>query len=1141
MLGADGSTLWVEGFMENNTKRKGSQELLRAREAYLRSLFENATVGLYRTTPAGRIVMANPTLVRMLGYSSFEEMAERNLEGPGFEPGYPRSEFRKALEENGTIRGWEAAWTRRNGTIVFVRESARLVKDDQGNALCYEGVVEDITERKHAEESLRESEAKFRAMFECAPDALYLATLSGTVLDVNSAFECLLGYSGEEVIGKTLDDVLLRFPQPEHDWIAAQLERTGKVSGVELATKRRGGEPFIASLSIVKMTMLGKDHIIGAVRDITASKLAEERLRESEERFAAFMSHLPASAFLKDSGGRLLFANRYCEEVFGTAGNGEPGRQTEEDDRKALTEGPLKIRETVVDELGLPRIFETIKFPIGVAHKPTLLGGISVEITERERAEAALREALEFSRQVIESASEGVIVYDRDLRYRVWNRYMEDLTGMPAKDVLGCHPQELFPFLEEAGVIERLHRALNGDIGEGVEYPFSIRATGRSGWASDVTGPLRDANGEVIGVIATVREITEHKRAQERLRESGAKFRAVFQNSPDAMYVSTLEEGRILDVNEAFERLLGYTREEVTGRTVIELRCYVNLADRARLVAELKAKGKVSDFEAVARKKDGTEFLASLCIAAFVLKGELHVAGAIRDITESRRAEANLRASEARLREAERIAGVGSVVWDVETDTTIWSEEMYQIFEWPRTEPPPSWRDRSRLYTADSWTRLNAAIVRAVESGEPFEIDLEAVRPDGSIRFIRNRAETVRDADGRIVRLIGMTQDVTDRKLAEERLRQTQKNETVAIMSRGIAHDFNNLLGAILAETELSLYETGDGATLQEPLRKIEGLARRASEIVRQLMIYSGQEWPAATPVDLAALIKDILQLLHISVSKNATVKTSFERGLPVVMADGAQLRQVVMNLVLNASEAIGGKRGCIDINTSKVALKKDEVPGVPAGEYVRLEVADSGCGMSDEVRSRIFDPFYSTKSEGRGLGLATVQAIVRASGGYINVVSAPGRGSRFQVMLPYGVPVASAAPPPELPPRLPAPGLPRTVLIVEDEDALRHAAAIILERRGFTVLRAANGGEAMDLLEKAAGIDVLLLDVTIPGITSAEVLARARLLKPKAKVVLTTAYSREMVMDSFNGAEISAFLRKPYGLGELVRVLQAL
>jgi CheY-like chemotaxis protein/two-component sensor histidine kinase len=314
-------------------------------------------------------------------------------------------------------------------------------------------------------------------------------------------------------------------------------------------------------------------------------------------------------------------------------------------------------------------------------------------------------------------------------------------------------------------------------------------------------------------------------------------------------------------------------------------------------------------------------------------------------------------------------------------------------------------------------------------------------------------------------------------------------------------------------------------------------------------MIYAGQDQASVfEPVDLSRLTTEMLELMKVSISKHAVLKINLDKDLPAVWGNAPQIRQVLMNLVINASEAIGEKEGMIRVTTSRLTGGQgsalNNAANVTAGDYVRLEVSDDGCGLTEEAKVKIFDPFYTTKFTGRGLGLAVVQGIVRAHGGAVEVESAPGQGATFQVSLPCTSKKASdarnavAAAGEERSPSLTRTGT--TVLVVEDEAVLRVAVSKALRMRGFSVMEAKDGSVAMDLMRtRGDDIDVILLDVTLPGASSREVFEEAKHLRANPKIIFTSAYDKRTVDAFFPGLRITQFIRKPFQLDDLAVTLQ--
>ena len=501
-----------------------------------------------------------------------------------------------------------------------------------------------------------------------------------------------------------------------------------------------------------------------------------------------------------------------------------------------------------------------------------------------------------------------------------------------------------------------------------------------------------------------------------------------------------------------------------------------------------------------------------------------------------------LRESEDRLKNAERLAHVGHWDWNIKTNEFSWSEEIFRIFDVPRDSAngyggflqaviPP---DRKRL---KQWV----SDCLAQKSGQ--FIEFQIIRNNNDTRILNCTSEVSIDEESRPSHFFGACQDITDSRRAQQEDFARKKLESVGILAGGIAHDFNNVLGAVLAQAELGLEECGAGLYPYQPLTAIRNVAIRGSEIVRQLMIYAGKEKEAPGLVDVSQILVETFELLKLSLSKRVMLVTDLSAGLPPVWASPGQIRQIVMNLLTNASDAIGDRDGLVRVSTryASSGCAQAMAKGLAEGHYLQLEVSDTGRGMSRELQARVFDPFFSTRGAGHGLGLAVVHGIVRGLRGAIDVASEPGKGTTFRIWLPCAEAGAET-----IGERMPGVGEtplhPQqfAVLVVEDEDPLRQAVMSMLRRQGFSVSGAPDGAAAIELLRASrSNIDLILLDMTIPGASSHEVLAEAVRVRPGTRVILTSAYSQEMLMSSMSGSQICGFIRKPYRLDDLVQTLR--
>jgi two-component system cell cycle sensor histidine kinase/response regulator CckA len=508
--------------------------------------------------------------------------------------------------------------------------------------------------------------------------------------------------------------------------------------------------------------------------------------------------------------------------------------------------------------------------------------------------------------------------------------------------------------------------------------------------------------------------------------------------------------------------------------------------------------------------------------------------GSSIDITDQKLIEERLRASETRLLSAQRLANLGSWERDDVIGTTEFSDEMLRILGMPDS-PPRTLAEFLNYVHPEDLKCVSDGALRARSSGELVSGEYRIIRADGEIRFVRSVLQAIRDEHGTVIRVVGATQDITDLKRAQQESAARQKLESLGTLASGIAHDFNNLLGGVLAESELALAELDAGLHPNEELTSIRDVALRGSEIVRQLMVYAGEESATVGPVDLSRTVREMNELLKVSVSKHAVLETDLANDLPTVQADAAQIRQIVMNLVMNASEAIGNRGGVIRLATGRVSPGQDS-SGI---DCVELKVSDTGSGMLPQVQARVFDPFFTTRSAGHGLGLAIVDGIVQRLGGKIHLASEPGKGTTIRISLPYGGNTTGFEPSSSVEEAAHL-SESATVLVVEDEDVLRQAAAKALRRSGFQVLEAANGSAAIDVVRaNGSKIDVMLLDLTIPGSSSDEVVSEYAKVRSEAKVILTSAYSEETTRKTVNVPQVRGFIRKPFHLGVLVETLR--
>jgi two-component system cell cycle sensor histidine kinase/response regulator CckA len=649
--------------------------------------------------------------------------------------------------------------------------------------------------------------------------------------------------------------------------------------------------------------------------------------------------------------------------------------------------------------------------------------------------------------------------------------------------------------------------------------------------------PFRDHSGHrFVGGVGI--DITERKRAEEDLRTSEDLYRDLVEHTRALICVHDLE-GRILAVNEAAARSLGYDRQASLGSEIQTIRDIMAPETRAgfeRYIEQIRARGAVDGIMAVQTRSGEKRFWEYHNTLRTEGVEKPVVRGLAFDVTERLRAQEELRESQAFLEKAQEIGQIGSWISDPsDGGRLVWSRETCRIFGIPEEDfdgRVETFFERVHPDDREAVARERRA---AIEHGSTYDLEHRIVRPDGSVRLVHERASIERDPQGRAAKMIGVVQDITDHRQLEDQFRQAQKMEAIGRLAGGVAHDFNNLLTAILGYSDMMLSQIGHDSPLREDAEEIRKAGERAAGLTRQLLAFSRKQRLDPKVIDLNALIGDVQRMLQRMIGEDVELATSLEPSLGRVRADPGQLEQVIMNLAVNARDAMpdGGK---LTIETRNAELDETWGAGrftVQAGSYVMVAVTDTGTGMDEETKSHVFEPFFTTKAqgEGTGLGLATVYGIVKQSGGYVWVYSEPGAGTAFRIYLPRHGDASEEVGRFESP----APEESRrgreTILLVEDEEGVRALARKVLSMKGYEVLEASDAEAALTLLERHAGpIHLLLTDVLMPGLSGPELAARVVARRPEVKVLLMSGYSDSAAAGS---AEL---LQKPFSPEALAR-----
>ena len=645
----------------------------------------------------------------------------------------------------------------------------------------------------------------------------------------------------------------------------------------------------------------------------------------------------------------------------------------------------------------------------------------------------------------------------------------------------------------------------------------------------------------VLALLALLaREAHRLRRANRQVgREHAAlasereKLASIIDHASEAVLL-TNEAGGIERANPAAGRIFGYRSEEWRGLSVHDL-APEEIRERhaewltETLAGERDILGRVR--ELTARRKDGAIIPVEVAVNAFRAGGQRKFSVIVRDISERKKALAEIETLAAAL----RAMGEGVMVTDTEARIEYVNPAFERITGYPAAEAVGRFASilRGDAHDDDFYKQ----ICRHLEAGEPWRGRIVIRRKNGEDAVTERTITPVHDERGNLVRHVTVMRDLTE-ELAEQRRREhAQRLESLGVLAGGIAHDFNNLLAAILGNASLGRMklEAGDSPALH--LSRIEQASKQAAALCKQMLDYSGKGKMEVGPVHLSRMAEETLDLLRASISKRARLRLDLDPDLPLVQGDESQLRQVLMNLVINASEALGERGGTIAIRTGPAGMAACDIERCQAchgadnlgeGPFVALEVEDDGCGMDEETLSRLFDPFFTTKFTGRGLGMSAVLGIVRGHGGAICVESRPGAFSRFKVMLPCAEGATST--PTDAGDAAGGAASGATVLVVDDEDMVREIAAEILQEAGHETLQARDGAEAVDIYrEHGDAIDLVLLDVTMPNMDGRECLQALRRINPDVRVVLASGYSEETIERRFSGLRLDGIVKKPW------------
>lgn len=879
--------------------------------------------------------------------------------------------------------------------------------------------------------------------------------------------------------------------------------------------------------------------------------LAECRseLRASEERERHFREIIDASddlIFIIDRKFIVQFVNSAGGAAFGTSPDtiiGKPldeifppqiAARQKESLKKVFDKGESATIESLTIFPGREMWLDTRLFLInGGGKKAKMVLGFSRDITKRKLAEESLAESEERYRAFSQATLEGIILHANGKIIDI-NESLLQMTGFKREDAVGRDMMDFIPPEEQPVVMGKI---LSRD-----ERPYDTRIKRSDGTSLDVEscGKLMKHRGRTIRVGA-VRDITERKKAEAALRESEERYRTLIETMNDGFIVLD-ERHRASYINKRLSEMTGYDYDEMLGRSPGE---FLNPANSRifKTQMERRRRGDVSPYELEWMRKDGTPLYTivspcSIMDETGVFRGSF---GVVTDITSRKRTEEELSREIELLGVTLRSIGDGVIATDLESHIFLMNNVAENLTGWSYADAVD--RNINEVFNIiDERTRLRKEIPveKVLRRGRIINLENSTllISRDGTMRNISDSGAPIRDNRGKIIGVVLVFRDTTKERMVQDELFKGKKIESIGVLAGGIAHDFNNLLTAILGNINLARHYAGSPEQIGEMLADAETAALRAQNLTQQLLTFSKGGAPI---IKIASIDKIIVESADFACSgSNVHCVYGFAHDLRSVLIDEGQISQVIQNLIINSKEAMP-TGGTIFVSCENISPPFEETLPDPDRNYIRITIRDQGIGILPEHVQRIFDPYFTTKDRGSGLGLSITYSIIKNHNGHIRVDSERGKGTAFHIYLPAAESSGDAAASESEHPALQ--GGSGRILIMDDEETVRKTTAQMLRHLGYEVVMAYDGDDTVSKFTKArsdgAPFLAVILDLTMQGgIGGIECVRKLLTIDPSVRTLVSSGYSNDPVMTDYRKYGFSGVISKPYKVEELGRVL---
>jgi PAS domain S-box-containing protein len=1142
------SIIYIERLV---SRERAGQEALVSAETRYRTLFNQSPDGVLLIDAQGTIVDFNDETCRQLGYMREEFRNLRIADLDAVEsPEQIKTRFEKVAREGKAE--FEVKHKTKSGEVrdvLVITQTLYL-----GGQMFHHTIWRDITERKRTEERLIRSEERLRLAIAANRQGWYDLNMETGEITASEEYARILGYEPEE-FSTNLRDWMKELHPEDRAVVVKSLQQateTGEVRVLEFRRRTKTGElKWLHSTGKV----VGFDaeqkpvRLIGTLTDISEQKQAERALAESEANYRNLFDSSTDGIFILSLDGNFIDANRTAYERLGYTREEflalNISRLDHPDYSKDVPERIRQIRErgVAVFESGHLRK-DGSTMPVEVNSRILEYKGRQVffsvvrDIAERKRAEEALRESERRYRTLFDQSPDGILLLGMDGKILEFNASAHRDLGYTREEFAQLRVSDLDPFEGPEEVQARMQSMLRDG-----KASFYVKHRTKAGALRDVHVIVHiiELSGNPVG-HAIWHDITDIKKMRDALEEKTAEQNAILENA--VVGIAFLKDRRFIWINPKMEQMFGYQRDEVSGLTTQML--YPSYEEYEQFGTDaypLLAKGETSSVERRMRRKDGSVFWCSLSgksVATDSLgQGSIWI---LQDVTERKQAEEALKQSEQFIRGILDTVDEGFIVIDREyrilTANKAYCEQAGADCD---SIIGKSCYEVSHLTVRPCFEEGEECAPRRVfDTGKPCSALHKHRDAKGRIMFVETKAFPIRDSSGTVTSVIETINNITEKHLLEEERLKTQKLESIGTLAGGIAHDFNNLLQGIFGYLSMAKMSLGDKEKARTLLEQAEKALHQSVNLTTQLLTFSKGGKPVMRTIALQPVIENAVKFA-LSGSRS-TYELRMAPDLWQVEADEGQLGQVIQNIVLNADQAMP-LGGSVVLRAGNLAASDSLLPQELSGrDAVLISIQDSGVGISEQYLSKIFDPYFTTKEKGSGLGLATTYSIVRNHGGLIRVQSAVDAGTTFFLYLPASGKNAEVSANPMMQLRQ------RTgrVLVLDDEEVIRMVSAEMLGALGHEVAFADKGETAIEAYRAARDenrpFDVVILDLTIRGgMGGAETLQRLLKIDPGVKAVVSSGYSDDAIAAGYQEQGFKAFLKKPYNVDELQKVLDRL